>query len=156
MDQEVIAFYLIVIRMQKIVFWLLVVLCSIGGLLARKWRNARMVLIDNPTGHTIAFTLDNKEYSLLPFRQMTISLINGEHTLIMDDEVNTFYKSGFNFPKSFNELVDTLHFITPIEILNPTRSPYVVGHQIYTDGTLSEETMRALRPKYTCPSGKNR
>lgn len=138
--------------MQKLFFWLMMVLMAIASLLGRKWRNARMVLIDNPTGSVLAFTLDGKEHSLQPLTQMTVSLPDGEHTLVIEDQSHTFYKTGFIFPDSFDALVDSLNFDLPLEILNPSASRYVLGHQIYTDGTLSEETISALRPTYPCPA----
>lgn len=131
---------------QVLGFFALVLVIG-GGIFAYNARDnyqlSSSVLIDNPTAQTITFQLDGEEHTLDAKTSKEISLGAGEHTLVFNGETTTFEKASVPFSDLFS-------YKAKRNILNPTKSEYILSNQIYVSGYMSDEEVERRLPKYDC------
>ena len=116
------------------VFYLVIALFIIGGLLIWRIWEGRSVIVDNPTDQEISFQIDGKTYHLSADSSQKITLKNGEHRLKIDGEEYSFKKKGFTFEGGIDAVLDQGIGVAKYAILNPTQSMYVLSYEYYGDG----------------------
>lgn len=107
---------------------LVVAALIVGGSIVWKLMNKNNALIDNPTDKAITFQLDGKEYTLEPKTSQSVKLADGEHKLSIDGEELTFTKED---PTKDTAALLNVFGSTAYAIVNPTRSDYILGYQMY-------------------------
>lgn len=118
-------------RGMNVLLLIIVWAVLVGGIVVWRMMNKNVILIDNPTDQAISFQLNGKEYNLEAKSNQKIKLADGEHKLVIDGEELSFTKK--NLLEQDNVVLNALSG-TPHGVLNPTRSDYVLAHQMYGNG----------------------
>lgn len=117
-------------RGLKLLWFIGVAILIIAGIVAWRMINKNKVIIDNPTDQAITFQLNGKDYTLGAKSNQTVKLPDGEHKITIEGEEFSFTKE--NLLNQDNAVLAALSG-DPHAILNPTRSDYVLAHQMYGD-----------------------